>query len=157
MHGCTALPPKGPLIHPPHALRAAHNHDMKSRVHPKYKTKYHVRNWASYERALVHRGDVTVWLSPAAIAAWEPDGGGRRGGQRKYSDVAIETVLALRRIFHLPLRQAEGFLTSLFRLMGLALPSPDHTTLSRRGQPLDVTLRPPPHDPQSASPKNIEN
>ena len=57
MHGCTALPPKGPLIHPPHAPRAAHNHDMKSRVHPKYKTKYHIRNWASYERALVHRGD----------------------------------------------------------------------------------------------------
>ena len=80
VHGCTALPPKGPLIHPPHAPRAAHNHDMKSRVHPKYKTKDHVRNWASYERALVHRGDVTVWLSPAALAAWEPDGGGRRGG-----------------------------------------------------------------------------
>ena len=25
---------------------------MKSRVHPTYKTKYHVRNWASYDRAL---------------------------------------------------------------------------------------------------------
>ena len=117
---------------------------MKSRVHPKYKTKYHVRNWAVYERALVRRGDVTVWLSPDAIAAWEPDTGGRRGGQRKYSDVAIETALTLRLIFHLPLRQAEGFLTSLFRLMGLDLPSPDHTTLSRRGQHLDVTLRHPP-------------
>ena len=73
-------------------------------------------------------------------------GGGRRGGQRKYSDVAIEPVLTLRRIFHLPLRQAEGFLTSLFRLMGLALPSPDHTTLSRRGQHLDVTRRHPPQE-----------
>ena len=117
---------------------------MKSRVHPKYKTKYHVRNWASYERTLVDRGDITVWLSPEAIAAWEPEGGGTRGGQRKYSDVAIETALTLRLIFHLPLRQAEGFLASLFRLMGLDLPSPDHTTLSRRGQYLDVTLRRPP-------------
>ncbi len=36
---------------------------MKSRVHPKYKTKYRVRNWASYVRALVRRGDITVWLS----------------------------------------------------------------------------------------------
>ena len=94
---------------------------MKSRVHPKYKTKYHVRNWASYERALVERGDVTVWLSPDAIAAWKPEAGGRRGGQRKYSDLAIETGLTLRLLFHLPLRQAEGFLTSLFRLMGLNL------------------------------------
>ena len=117
---------------------------MKSRVHPKYKTKYHVRNWASYERALVERGDVTVWLSPDAIAAWKPEAGGRRGGQRKYSDLAIETGLTLRLLFHLPLRQAEGFLTSLFRLMGLNLRVPDHTTLSRRGQHLDVNLHHPP-------------
>ena len=54
--------------------------------------------------------------------------------------------MTLRLIFHLPLRQAEGFLTSLFRLMGLDLPSPDHTTLSRRGQYLDVTLRHPPQE-----------
>ena len=114
---------------------------MKSRVHPTYKTKYHVQNWASYDRALVRRGDITIWLSPAAIAAWEPDGAGTRGGQRKYSDVAIETPLTLRLLFHLPLRQAEGFLTSLFGLMGLQLRSPGHTTLSRRGQHLDPTLR----------------
>ena len=114
---------------------------MKSRVHPTYKKKYRVQNWASYDRALVRRGDVTIWLSPAAIAAWEPDGTGTRGAQRKYSDLAIETALTLRLLFHLPLRQAEGFLTSLFVLMGLDLRSPDHTTLSRRGQHLDLTLR----------------
>ena len=114
---------------------------MKSRVHPKYKTKYHVKNWASYERTLVRRGDITIWLSREAIAAWEPDGTGTRGAQRKYSDLAIETALTLRLLFHLPLRQAEGFLTSLFVLMGLDLRSPDHTTLSRRGQHLDLMLR----------------
>ena len=118
---------------------------MKSRVHPTHKKKYHVRNWASYDRALVRRGDLTIWLSPAAIAAWEPDGAGTRGAQRKYSDLAIETALTLRLLFHLPLRQAEGFLTSLFVLMGLDLRSPDHTTLSRRGQHLDLPLR---HVPQ---------
>ena len=114
---------------------------MKSRVHPKYKTKYRVRNWASYDRALIRRGDITLWLSPAAIAAWEPDGAGTRGAQRKYSDLAIEAALTLRLLFHLPLRQAEGFLTSLFVLMGLDLRSPDHTTLSRRGQHLNLPLR----------------
>ncbi len=40
---------------------------MKWRVHPTYKTKHHVQNWAFYDRALVRRGDVTIWLSPAAI------------------------------------------------------------------------------------------
>ena len=114
---------------------------MKSRVHPKYKTKYRVRNWASYERALIGRGNITIWLSRAAIAAWKPEGPRTRGAPPKYSDLAIETALTLRLLFHLPLRQAEGFLTSLFHLMGLDLRSPDHTTLSRRGQHLNLTLR----------------
>ena len=96
---------------------------------------------ASYNRAVVRRGDITSWLSPAAIAAWKPDGAATRGAQRKCSDLAIETALTLRLLFHLPLRQVEGFLTSLFVLMGLDLRSPDHTTLSRRGQHLDLTLR----------------
>ena len=114
---------------------------MKSRGHPKYKTKYRVRNWVSYERALICRGNITIWLSRAAIAAWKPEGTRTRGAPPKYSDLAIETALTLRLLFHLPLRQAEGFLTSLFHLMGLNLRSPDHTTLSRRGQHLNLTLR----------------
>ena len=94
---------------------------MKSRVHPKYKTKYHVGNWSAYDRALVQRGDITVWLAPDAIATWEAVGVGTRGGQRQYSDLAIETALTLRLIFHLPLRQTEGFLTSIFRMLGAGL------------------------------------
>ncbi len=116
---------------------------MKSRVHPKYKTRYHVGNWAEYDRALVQRGDITMWISEAATNAWRARPSRKRGGQRKYSDVAIETALALRLVFNLPLRQAEGFLRSLLVLMGLHLEAPDHTTLSRRSQQLDVRLRRP--------------
>ena len=87
---------------------------MKSRVHPKYKTQYHGGNWPAYDRALVQRGDITVWLAPDAIATWEAVGVGKRGGQLQYSDLAIETALTLRFTFHLPLRQTEGFLTSIF-------------------------------------------
>ena len=57
-----------------------HDLDMKSSVHPKYKTKYHVGNWPAYDRALVQRGDITVWLAPDAIATWEAVGVGTRGG-----------------------------------------------------------------------------
>ena len=118
-----------------------HDLDMKSRVHPKYKTQYHVGNWPAYDRALVQRGDITVWVAPDAIATWEAVGVGTRGGQLQYSDLAIETALTLRLIFHLPLRQTEGFLTSIFGMLGLDLSAPDHTTLSRRGQHLDLPLR----------------
>jgi hypothetical protein len=50
----------------------------------------------------------------------------------------IETALTLRLVSHLPLRQTEGFLGSILRLMGLDHPYPDHTTLSRRNRTVDV-------------------
>ena len=114
---------------------------MKSSMPPQYKTKYHVGNGPAYDRALVQRGDITVWVAPDAIATWEAVGVGNRGGQRQSSDLAIETALTLRLIVHLPLRQPEGFLTSIFGMLGLELSTPDHTTLSRRGQHLDLPLR----------------
>ena len=114
---------------------------MQSKVHPTYKTKYRVANWAAYNQALVRRGDVTVWLSSEAIAAWTTRRSGRRGGQRRYSDLAIEAAMTLRLLYHLPLRQAEGFLHGMMRL---DLSAPDYTTLSRRSQHLRRRLRPVP-------------
>ncbi len=90
-----------------------------SRVNRKYKTKYRIRNWREYERGLGSRGDVTIWLSEEAIAAWTPPNNGLRGGQRRYSNLAILTALTLRVVFRLPLRQTEGFLDSLLSLMGV--------------------------------------
>ena len=118
----------------------SHDLGMKSRVHPKYKTRYRVSNWAEYDRALVQRGDITLWISENAIASWTPAPTGLRGAQSKFSDPAIETALTLRLVFKLPLRQAEGFLRSVLALMGVDLEAPDHTTLSRRSQRLDVAL-----------------
>jgi Transposase DDE domain len=100
--------------------------------HPKYKTAYRVQNWAEYDKALRDRGDITLWISQDAIDAWTPPQTGKRGAQPVYSDIAIETALTFRLLFHLALRQTEGFLGSLLRLMGVDLPCPDHTTLSRR-------------------------
>ena len=114
---------------------------MNSRVHPKYKTKYRVSNWAEYDKALVQRGDITLWISEEAIESWKPAPTGLRGAQRKFSDHAIETALALRLIFKLPLRQAEGLLRSVLSLMSADLEAPDHTTLSRRSQNLNVDLQ----------------
>jgi len=113
---------------------------MNSRVHPKYKTKYRVHNGSQYDRALVQRGEITLWMSEDAIEDWKPAASGGRGGQRKFSDHAIETALMLRLVFKLPLRQAEGFLRSILSLMDIDLEAPDHTTLSRRGQHLNVRL-----------------
>jgi len=106
--------------------------------HPKYKTAYRVKNWAEYDKALRDRGDITLWISQEAIDAWTPPQTGRRGAQPVYSDLAIETALSLRLIFDQPLRQTEGFLRSILRLMDLALPCPDHTTLSQRNATVEI-------------------
>ena len=105
-----------------------------SRINRQYKTKYRIRNWREYERGLRSRGDVTIWLSEDAIAAWIPPKNSLRGGQRRYSNLAIRTALTLRVVFGLPLRQTEGFLDSLLSLMSRDLKAPDHTTLARRNQ-----------------------
>ena len=118
---------------------AAHTSSL---VHPKYKTKYSVKNWPEYEQGLRNRGDVMIWFSEDAVAGWIPRGKRRRGAQRRYSDLAIETALPLGILFHFPLRQTEGFVASLLRLMDLDLRSPDHTTLSRRAKQLEVQLPP---------------
>jgi hypothetical protein len=106
--------------------------------HPNYKAAYRVKNWAAYDKLLRDRGDITLWISEDALDTWSPPQTGKRGAQPVYSDVAIETALTLRLLFRLPLRQTEGFLRSLLTLMDLALPCPDHTTLSRRHATVEI-------------------
>tara|TARA_B100001964_G_scaffold135458_1_gene149566 strand:- start:57 stop:1040 length:984 start_codon:yes stop_codon:yes gene_type:complete len=114
----------------------------KRNINPKYKKSYknENRDWSQYDRSLRNRGDITIWFSQEAIKAWTPKPKGNPGRQRIYSELAIETVLTLRLLFHLPLRQAEGFVNSIIALMGLELSTPDHTTLSRRSKTLKPLL-----------------
>ena len=102
------------------------------------KAKFSVTNWADYNEALRRRGDVTIWLEDGAAANWSAPKRNGRGGQPRYSDFAIETCLTLGLIFHQPLRQTQGFAQSLLKLMGLELPVPDFSTLSRRAIGLSI-------------------
>jgi Transposase DDE domain len=103
---------------------------------PKQRRK--VTNWPAYDASLRQRGSLTVWFTDEAIAAWRAEPRTTRGGQPWYSELAILTALTLRAVFRLALRQTEGLIGSLMRLLGLDLPIPDHTTLSRRAETLEV-------------------
>lgn len=105
-----------------------------TRRHHIRRARYRVTNWAAYEVGLRRRGDLTFWVDEAALAGWCAPRRSTPGGQPRYSDLAIELVLTLRLVFHLALRQAEGFARSVLALLGLGLAVPDHTTLSRRGR-----------------------
>ena len=102
------------------------------------KQRHQVTNWAEYDAALSQRGSLTVWFTDAAIAAWRAGPRTTRGGQPHYSALAITTALTLRAVFRLALRQTEGLIGSIIRLLGLDLAVPDHSTLSRRAETLPV-------------------
>jgi hypothetical protein len=104
--------------------------------------KRRVTNWAAYNEALRQRGSLTVWFTDDAIAAWKAMPRTTPGGQPHYSDLAITTALTLRAVFHLPLRQTEGLIGSVFQLLGVDLPVPDFSTLSRRAQSLELPVQP---------------
>jgi IS5 family transposase len=101
---------------------------------------YRIRNWKEYNRALVNRGSLTVWVDPGSLDAWNYRGPAQWGGQYIYSDTAIQCLLTLRAVFHLPLRATQGMARSIFELMGLDLAVPDYSTLSRRAADLEVNL-----------------
>ena len=109
-----------------------------ARRHRIPKQRHRVTNWAEYDAALRQRGSLTVWFSEEAIAAWRAEPRTTRGGQPHYSALAIRTALTLRAVFRLALRQTEGLIGSILQLLGLDLAVPDHSTLSRRAETLEV-------------------
>jgi hypothetical protein len=104
------------------------------------KTLYRVKNWPEYDKALVQRGSLTFWLSDDFQKTWLYGGEKQRGSQFDYSDQAILLMLTVKEVFHLTNRGVEGFMHSIFQLLNVDLPVPDHSTLSKRGKGLQVNL-----------------
>jgi len=90
------------------------------------KHRYKIRNWNAYNRALINRGSLTLWIDEeAAPTQWcNHEKNGRRGRDLTYSDWAIQCVLTLKVLYRLPLRATQGLVASLLELMGLDLPTP---------------------------------
>src|SRR3954467_5387879 len=110
----------------------------QDRRHHIPRQKHKVTNWPAYEAGLRQRGSLTVRFTGEAVEAWAAEPRTTRGGQPRYSPLAILTALTLRAVFRLAFRQTEGLIGSVVGLLGLALRVPDHTTLSRRAATLEV-------------------
>ena len=93
--------------------------------------------------SIIRKADGTFLASAIGLhppSGWEAQPRTTPGGQRHYSNLAIETALTLRAVFRLALRQSEGLIGSIMRMLEIDLPVPDHTTLSRRACGLPVQL-----------------
>jgi len=106
----------------------------------KNKKKYKINNWPDYNKSLKQRGTMDVWINDDILDKWKALPLGKKGAQPIYSDLAIQTVLQIGKVFHQKLRQAEGLLENVFKLMNVGLPVPDYSTVSRRSAKLNVLL-----------------
>jgi hypothetical protein len=106
---------------------------------PKHQSR--IRDWHHYNKALVSRGSLTLWINTRSTDLWlDRDRPARRGRRRVYSEVAILCALTLRELYQLPLRSTQGLVSSVLRLLGAQLPAPHYSTLSRRAATLKVNL-----------------
>jgi hypothetical protein len=100
-------------------------------------------NWPEYNRALVKRGSLTIWFDEDLKGMWFHKKVGKtgRGLDKTFSDKALQLCLALRAYFHLSLRGMQGFVDSVFELLGVPLRSPNYTVFSKgRGRQLQVAI-----------------
>jgi len=119
--------------------RMPHKHNAAVRHHFE-KPKSRKRNWSQYNKQLVKRGDISIWMTDDVVANWYQsdrvyDG---TGTPLLYSDTAILIAHQIRQVFKLPLRQCEGFINALFRLMNYDLRSPSYSVLSKRLKKLNL-------------------
>jgi hypothetical protein len=113
-------------------------------VTKKKKQQYRIRNWQQYNKALVSRGSLTIWIDTRSLSTWlDCDCPLRRGRRRTYTDAAITCALLLRETYHLPLRSTQGLVRSVLRLMQVQLPSPHYSTLCRRARSLELSVAAP--------------
>jgi hypothetical protein len=109
---------------------------VKNKKYPTH--RYRIRNWPKYTHSLRQRGSLTVWCDPATVQHWIAAPTGRRGAPQTYSHLAVQCMLTMQAVYRLPLRQTQGLVQSLVALLGVDVPVPCYTTLSRRRATLAV-------------------
>ena len=108
-------------------------------THQKPKTKYRLRNWSEYNRALVARGSLTRWITEDVVQTWHvSEAEPQRGHPRTYTDTAILRMATLQEVYHLGVRQTQGLMESIGAVLHLAVAIPDYSTLSRCRATLEV-------------------
>ena len=99
------------------------------------------RDWSRYNDALVKRGEIN--LSPSIIGEWSNElrkaNDGKVGEPYHYPESYIRFLACIRLLFHMPYRQAEGFITSLSKHVE-GLKAPDYSTMDRRVNKLEISL-----------------
>ena len=90
------------------------------------------RDWRIYNRNLVNRGSITLWISEECLHSWVSKSGKR--GRPKFSTAVIQAGLIMKAVYHLPLRALQGFLRSILNLLQADLKSPHYSLFCKRAK-----------------------
>lgn len=104
------------------------------------RSKYRVKNWSEYNLSLKKRGSIIVWVDPQSNLEWYYTGTRQAGGKMIYSDEAIRVNLTVRSVYHQPMRQTQGMVEDIVKLIGMDVSVPDYTVVSKRAKKLDLTV-----------------
>ena len=116
-----------------HFFTQADNQPPKAHKEPPTpKQKYRLTNWPEYNKSLINRGFITLWLDQNTLDQWYYQGSRTAGGLLRYSEQCIQAALALKAVFRLAFRQTQGLIESLLAVMKMNLQAPSYTQLCRR-------------------------
>ena len=111
---------------------------MRNKFKHYKKSKYKIKKWSKYNKSLINRGSLTFWFSDDSIKEWNPIPEQKVGAPQQYSNTAIETFLTVRSVYRLALRQTEGFLKSVVRIMKLSIKIPSYSNIPKRYRGLKI-------------------
>lgn len=136
-----------------HFFTQADNQPPKTqKVPPKPKEKYRIENWPEYNKALINRGFITLWLDQNTLDHWYYRGPRIAGGLFRYSEQCIQAALALKAVFQLAFRQTQGLIQSILAIMKMELQVPSYTQLCRRQARINAFTPPTPTSEFSTEP-----
>jgi len=98
-------------------------------------------NWKEYNRALVKRGSLTVWMEGSGENWLSPATPKKRGRPFIYSDQAIICAMNLKAVYRLTYRALEGMVSSLMELGKLDLPVPSFQQIQKRASTLKLSKK----------------
>jgi hypothetical protein len=105
------------------------------------KLQYCASNRKEYNKAMVRRESLTVWISEEIMKSWHnSELSGKKGASNRYTFIAIEMMASLGEIYHLPLRAIQGLTIAIFEMMEINLDVPDFSTLCRRRKSLSIAM-----------------
>lgn len=112
-------------------------------------------NWPEYNKALIERGFITLWLDECTLAQWYYQGPRNPGGLFRYSDQCIRAALAIKSVFRLAFRQTQGLIKSLLEAMKMEIQVPSYRQLCRRQARLKAFSAPVPPSDSPVAPLHL--